>query len=63
MKVSYGEGVASHTGSESCVGVREGAREAVTGVRAGWVSSLASISSGAAERRWLASFGRQHRAG
>ena len=35
MKESYGEGVATHTGPESCVGVREGACEALTGVRAG----------------------------
>jgi hypothetical protein len=32
-----GEGVAIHVGPESCVRVREGAGEAVTGVRAGWV--------------------------
>jgi len=28
--------VASHTGSESCVGIREDVGEALTGVRAGW---------------------------
>ena len=39
MRVSYGEGVASHTGPESCVVVREGRREALTGVRAGRVLS------------------------
>lgn len=43
MRVSYGEGLASHTGSESCVGVQEGVREALTGVRAGWVSSLENV--------------------
>src|SRR3954451_22183714 len=32
---SCGEGLASHTGPESCVGSREGAGEALTGVRAG----------------------------
>jgi len=37
MQESYGEGLASHTGPESCVGVREGADEALTGVRAGRV--------------------------
>ena len=35
MKVSYGEGVAIHTGSESCIGVHKGAGEALTGVRTG----------------------------
>ena len=35
MKESYGEGVASHTGPESCAAVRE----ALTGVRAGRVFS------------------------
>ena len=30
------EGVAIHDGPESCVGVREGAGEVLTGVRAGW---------------------------
>src|SRR6266536_3310389 len=37
MQESYGEGLASHTGPESCVGAREGADEALTGVRAGRV--------------------------
>jgi hypothetical protein len=40
MRVSYGEGIASYTGSESCTATREGAVEALTGVCAGWVSSL-----------------------
>ena len=31
----YVEGLASHDGPESCAGVREGAGEALTGVRAG----------------------------
>ena len=35
MKVSYGEGLAIRTGSESCIGVRKGAGEALTGVRIG----------------------------
>jgi hypothetical protein len=35
MKESYGEGVANHTGPESCVVVREGGGEALTGERAG----------------------------
>ena len=39
MKVSYSEGLATHTGSESCIFVRKGAGEALTGVRAGQVWS------------------------
>jgi hypothetical protein len=39
MKVSYSEGVATHTDSESCIFVRKGAGEALTGVRAGQVWS------------------------
>jgi hypothetical protein len=40
MRVSYDEGIASHIGPESCGGIREDAFEALTGVCAGWVSSL-----------------------
>jgi hypothetical protein len=39
MKESYVEGLASHDGPESCVCVREGAGEALTGVRVGRVLS------------------------
>jgi len=39
MKESYVEGLAAHDGPESCVGVREGGGEALTGVRAGRVFS------------------------
>jgi RNA-directed DNA polymerase len=39
MKESYSEGVAIHTGSESCARSRKGAGEALTGVRAGRVLS------------------------
>lgn len=39
MEVSYSEGVAIHTGPESCVVVREGRREALTGEGAGRVLS------------------------
>ena len=35
MKELYIEGVATHDGPESCVGVRKGAGEALTGARAG----------------------------
>ncbi len=36
MEEPYTEGVAIHGDPESCVGVRKGAGEALTGVRAGW---------------------------
>src|SRR6266545_406665 len=39
MKVSYSEGVAIHTVSESCTLVRKDKGEALTGVRAGQVLS------------------------
>ena len=39
MKESYGEGVATHTGPESCAVVREGGGEALTGECAGRVLS------------------------
>ncbi len=39
MEVSYGEGVASHTGPESCAVARKGRGEALTGGRAGRVLS------------------------
>jgi len=39
MKVPYGEGVASHTGPESCVYIRKGVGEVLTGgVQAGLLS-------------------------
>jgi hypothetical protein len=42
MKESYVEGLAAHSGPESCVAVREGSDEALTGVRAGRVLSRES---------------------
>ena len=39
MKESYGEGVATHTGPESCAAARKGGGEALTGERAGQVFS------------------------
>ena len=42
MKESYVEGLATHSGPESCVAVREGSGEALTGVRAGRVLSRES---------------------
>lgn len=40
MKEPYGEGVATHSGPESCVWHRKATDEALTGARAGRVSSL-----------------------
>ena len=39
MKEPYIEGIANHDGPESCTGTREGAGEALTGARAGWLLS------------------------
>ena len=39
MQESYVEGLAAHSGSESCVAARKGRGEALTGVRAGRVLS------------------------
>ena len=39
MRTLYIEGVATHDGPESCVGVCEGVGEALTGVRAGQLLS------------------------
>ena len=39
MREPYGEGLASHTGPESCAGRREVAGEALTGAHAGQVFS------------------------
>jgi len=36
MRTLYVEGLATHDGPESCVDVRKGGGEALTGVRAGW---------------------------
>ena len=48
MKVPYGEGLASHTGPESCVDTRKGIGEALTGgVRAGLLSHERSKLQGA----------------
>jgi hypothetical protein len=46
MKVSCGEGIASHTGPESCGDDREVVVEALTGERAGWVLGPSSCGSG-----------------
>lgn len=57
MKEPYTEEVATHGGPESCVGVREGIGEALTGARAGEVSSREIIAPG---RRRGSGLGRQH---
>ena len=43
MQESYGEGLATHTGPESCVAARKGRGEALTGGRAGRVLSRERI--------------------
>ena len=45
MKESYGEGLASHTGPESCGDGSNGMAEALTGVRAGRVLSREIVQS------------------
>lgn len=51
MKVSHSEGLATHTGSESCIGVRKGADEALTGVRTG--QALSREIGTPPRKRWL----------
>jgi len=52
MKESYVEGLAAHSGPESCVVVREDGGEALTGVRAGRVFSReTAIPPGRRRRR------------
>jgi hypothetical protein len=43
VQVHYGEGVANHTGPESCAASREGCGEALTGERAGQVLSRETL--------------------
>src|ERR671925_935489 len=51
MKEPYTEGVATHDGRESCAGVREGAGEALTVVRAGLaIEPRNGVSSGCRRR-------------
>ncbi len=60
MKESYTEGLANHSGRESCAGDRKVAGEALAAVRTGWVLSP--------ENRWypgadtVALSGKQHQA-
>jgi hypothetical protein len=51
MKEPYGEGVASHTGPESCVAARESGREALTGEVAGRVLSRERPQTSGRRRR------------
>jgi hypothetical protein len=51
MQESYGEGPASHTGSESCAIAREGGGEALTGGRAGRVLSRENRQTPGRRRR------------
>jgi len=50
VRVLYGEGVATHTGPESCGGGREAVGEALTGERIGQPSSRERISVPDADR-------------
>jgi hypothetical protein len=50
VKVRYVEGVAIHSGPESCAVIREGDSEALTGVRAGQPSSAISRE---AKQKWV----------
>ena len=59
MKVSYSEGIANHTGPESCGAAREGGDEALTGEGAGRVFSRESTILRDADA--VRSSGRQHR--
>ena len=59
MRELYIEGLASHGGPESCVGVREGDGEALTGVRAGW--AIEPRNQGGRGADAVKQVGRQHR--
>ena len=60
MRELDGEGVAIHVGPESCVRVREGAGEALTGVRAGWAIEPRKLNKVRGADA-VTSGGRQHR--
>ena len=59
MKEPYGEGLASHTGPESCTFSRKAEREALTGAHAGGVLSREIIINQSADT--VHRVGRQHR--
>ena len=58
MKESYGEGLATHTGPESCGAVHKDGIEALTGARTGWVFSRERNSLRGADA--VGASGRQH---
>ena len=60
MRELYGEGLAIHAGPESCVRAREGAGEALTGVRAGWAIEPRKLNKVRGADA-VTSGGRQHR--
>jgi hypothetical protein len=60
MRELDGEGLAVHAGPESCVRVREGAGEALTGVRAGWAIEPRKLNKVRGADA-VTSGGRQHR--
>ena len=60
MRELDGEGLAIHVGPESCVRVREGAGEALIGVRAGWAIEPRKLNKVRGADA-VASGGRQHR--
>jgi hypothetical protein len=51
MEELYVEGLANHGGPESCVDVREGVGEALTGVHTGWAIEPRNVSSPGCRRR------------
>jgi len=51
MEELYAEGLANHGGPESCVGVREGVGEALTGVHTGWAIEPRNVSCPGCRRR------------
>jgi hypothetical protein len=59
MRELYIEGVATHDGPESCVGVRKGDGEALTGVRAGRAMEPRNKGNWGADA--VTTSGRQHR--
>ena len=59
MKEPYGEGLASHTGSESCALSRKAGSEALTGAHAGGVLSRDMLINQSADV--VHDGGRQHR--